>query len=207
MPHQSSHTSPGPQDDSKILMNETGAITVGIFASIIAVAALGWGVDQFFILIGRMIVVAIAAYTSGLAIHFWISKVYVDGMSNKEILAVGAWPVDLLRVARNKAKFTSAAQSVRQAPHSSGPTVIDEKTAKVAGIAVGALAVILTITGVFLALSSIVILIGLIVVAYYVGAIVQFWVARSWKDGLTVNELKATLTWPIVAMIYAHGQD
>lgn len=197
---------PSSQDDSRTLVNQTGAILVGVFAGIIAVAALGWGVDQFFVLIGRMITITIAAYVAGIAVHFWMSKVYAGGMSSEEIVGVVMWPVGFLRSARRKAKLADAAQSAKQAQYGSEPSVISEEAAKIAGVAVGVLAAILMVAGVFLALASIVTLIGLVLVAYYIGAVVQFWVARSWKDGLTVNELKVALAWPIAAMAYEHNQ-
>lgn len=197
---------PSSQDSSKTLVEETGAILAGVIASIVAIGFVGWGVDQFFVLLGRLIVISIALYMTGIVVHFWMSKIYRGGLSGREIFGAIGWPLGFLRAARSRAKIASVAQTVSQAKYSDSASVIDEDVAKLVGIMASIIAAILLVVGVTLALSSIGILIGLIVVGYAFGAVLQFWVAQSWKDGLTVNELKICLTWPFVALAYEREQ-
>jgi hypothetical protein len=185
------------QDNSKVLVsNEYVALGIGVPASIIGFWAAWHALGQVFAVFGHLVVFLIAAYVALLAVQFWTAKPYLGGMTKKEIKLTLLWPYGAVRYLRQGVRAardqmpTSASYGT-----STDPVVVSENSAWIYGMGVTILAAILLFAGIGAAISVLGHLLWLIVLLYIVGAVIQFWVAESWRNGLTFNEVMLSLLW------------
>jgi hypothetical protein len=190
---------PSSQDDSRTLLGQTAAVLVGIAATVLGLWLAYVGLGQLKNTIGHLIWLLISLYVIGVVAQFWVAQSYKNGMSGKEITYALLWPIDVVRSIRRgvKAAASNVPGRAGYASDDNGPKVITEGVAFAIGIAATVLAAILFFVGIASALAVIWSAIWLLIIAWIVGGIVQFWVAASWRDGLTVKELTMAAIWPL----------
>lgn len=193
---------PSHEDNSKTLIDEKTALYGGIAVSVIVGLPLAiYSISQLIATAGRLVLFFVAAYVAALVIQFWVSKSYKNGLTIKEIVYAVAWPLDVIRSIRlGMQAMRSNIPGQAPNPHiadDKGEKVLSEKVALIAGIALTIAVFPLMLAGVTTALTVIGSLIWLGVLVYLLGALVQFWVAQSYKDGLTVNEVLLSVLWPV----------
>ncbi len=191
---------PPSQDTSKKLLEQTPAVIVGALLTLVVGVPLAfYGIGQVLGVIGHLIWFLIAAYIVALVVQFWVAQSWKNGLTKKEITYAVLWPVDVIRSMRQGIR-AAAGQVPGRNPHETddnGPKVLAQDAALIVGIALTVIAVPLLFVGISTALSVIGSLIWLCIIAYLVGMFVQFWVAQSWRDGLTVKELTMAAIWPV----------
>lgn len=189
---------PSSEDDSRTLLNQPVAVIVGVVATLIGLWLTSVGFDKLKDTVGHLIWLIIAVYVVALAVQFWVAQSYKNGMTKKEIVFALLWPIDVVRsIRRGLRAAMSQVPGTNYQSDDEGKKVIDEQTSFIIGLAVSAVAAILLVVGIFQALAVIWSAFWLLVICWIIGAIVQFWVAQSWRDGLTVKELTMAAIWPL----------
>lgn len=190
---------PSSEDDSTTLLQQTPAVVVGVVATLVGAGLAYVGLGQLKDTIGHLIWLLIALYVVALTAQFWVAQSYKNGMTSKEIIFALIWPLDVVRSIR---RGVAAARSnipgrAGYTSDDNGPKVITEGVAFAIGIVVSLAAVVLLFVGISAAWGVFWSVFWLLVITWVVGGIVQFWVAQSWRDGLTVKELTMAAIWPL----------
>lgn len=191
---------PSSQDGSKTVLQQTPAVIVGALLTLLVGVPLAfYGLGQVLDVIGHLIWFIIAAYVVALTIQFWVAQSWKNGMTSKEITYTVLWPLDVIRSIRQGLR-AAAGQIPGRNPRDTddiGKKVLSQQAALIVGIVATVIAIPLLFVGISTALTVIGSLIWLCIIAYLVGMFVQFWVAQSWRDGLTVKELTMAAIWPV----------
>jgi hypothetical protein len=189
---------PSSEDNSRTLLPQTPAVLVGIAASGVGVWLTSVGLGQLKNTIGHLFWLLIALYVVALVVQYWVAQSYKNGLTGKEITFALLWPLDVVRSIRRGVKAATGQVPGRSGRvDDDGPKVVDEKVALFIGIAATALAAVLLVVGIISAVGVIWSAFWLLVICWILGGIVQFWVAQSWRDGLTVKELTMAAIWPL----------
>ncbi len=186
------------QTGKLVIESEIVAMVAGVVLTILAGTAALASLGDLIRVAGQLAWVLVAAYVVAIAVQFWVSESWRNGMTVKEIILAIAWPIDVIRSLRLGLRAARGKMAMSQKVNDdTGEKVLGETAAKMFGMAVLVLATGLGFIGIVTAFSVLGSLIYLAIVVWAVGAIVQFWVAESWRDGLTTGEILLALAWPI----------
>lgn len=189
---------PSSDDDSTTLMGEKLAVVTGVVATLVGLGLGYIGLGKIQDTIGHLIWLLIALYVVGVVAQFWVAQSYKNGMTWKEITFALIWPLDVVRSLRRGVRAAAGQVPGRTGYMSddNGPKVISQGVAFAFGILATVAGVILLFVGLHAAWGVFWSVFWLLLIAWIIGGIVQFWVAQSWRDGLTVKELIRAAVWP-----------
>lgn len=105
-------------DTSATLLNQPLAIIVGVVGSVLVVPGMFFfGLRQAADVTFSLIWLVVVAYVLGAIFTFWAGKVYKDGLTTKELLAVATGPIGLFVLVASAAKR----RALRFRPGSANP--------------------------------------------------------------------------------------
>lgn len=180
-----------------LIPNQGVALVVGIVLTfLLGVPAVRYGLNEVGNVLGHLIWFILAAYVVAAAVQFWVNESWRNGLTTKELTFSLLWPADVVRSMIRGVRATNGDDRAFESDDT-GEKIMDEQTAKWFGVGLVVLAFPLGFIGVFTAIAFVASLLWLLFITWTVGFFVQFWVAQSWRDGLTMNELTAAVIWPI----------
>ena len=186
MSQQPSHDIPSSQQGTeRTLVGEQGATIIGVIASLVGLGLTIWALVEFFSHIGDLILLLFTAYVIALTCQFMVSRAWIGGLSTYDIRQLLAGPVSFFRVIR---KRTAASAS------HTGQPVVREVDAKLIGGSLAIFSALLVGASLFSVHTILGITFLLAFAAWIDGAVAQFRRAESWRDGITVSEIRAAVT-------------
>lgn len=191
---------PADTDTSDTLIPAPWALIVGIaVTALLGIPMLIWSVELLFSLLPKLIVFVIALSLAMTAVRFWCTKAYENGATVAELLLLVFWPVEMALRVWHRARHNENSTDMNDWFGNNALTAraLPRVAALAFGVVVTVVALALLVDGLWAAMSVIWAALLLACTVWVVGVVGYFWLSKAYEDGLTENELNASLRWPV----------
>lgn len=176
------------------------AVAGGAAATLLAIWAVFQALGQIIDVVRNLAWLLVAGYTVAIALYFWASRCYRDGLTGKELLFAAFWPVALLRsIRRGVDALREEVTGLRttRTREASDEVIVSGGWARILGVFITGFSVLLFFKGIHAAIGVTTGLIVLSALIWMIGMVVQFWVAEAWRGGITGQDVIMVVLWPV----------